>query len=66
MNIANQILWDIFQKSDCTQTEFCIKLGYKGHTPNMSQWLSGNMCLSLDKLNEFCEKLNLTLKIELV
>ena len=66
MNIANQILWDMFQKSDCTQTEFCIKLGYKGHTSNMSQWLSGNMYLSLDKLNEFCDKLNLTLKIELL
>jgi transcriptional regulator with XRE-family HTH domain len=66
MNIANQILWDIFQNNNCTQTEFCKKLGYKGHTPNMSQWLSGNMDLSLDKLKGFCDKLNLTLKIELV
>jgi transcriptional regulator with XRE-family HTH domain len=66
MNLANQILWNMFQKSNCTQTEFCIKLGYKKHTPNMSQWLSGNIDLSLDKLKEFCDKLNFTLKIELL
>jgi hypothetical protein len=66
MNLANQILWDMFQKSNCTQTEFCIMLGYKKHTPNMSQWLSGSIDLSLDKLKEFCDKLNFTLKIELL
>jgi len=66
MNIANEILWDMFQKSNCTQTKFCVKLGYRTHTPNMSQWLKGNMDLSLDKLKEICDKLNFTLKIELL
>jgi len=66
MNIANEILWDIFQRSNCTQKEFFIRLGYNGHTPNMSQWLKGNMDLSLDKLKEICDKLNFTLKIELL
>lgn len=66
MHISNQILNDMYDRSNCNQTEFCIRLGYKGHTPNMSQWLKGNMDLSLDKLKEFCDKLNFTLKIELL
>ncbi len=66
MNIANEILWDMFQRSNCTQTEFCVRLGYRTHTPNMSQWLSGNTDLSLNLLKKFCDTLNFTLKIELV
>lgn len=66
MKLSNQILWNIFQNANCSQTDFCKMLGYKKHTPNMSQWLSGNLDLSLDKLKEFCDKLNLKLKIELL
>ena len=66
MNLSNKILNEVYERSNCNQTEFCIRLGYNGHTPNMSQWLKGNMDLSLDKLKEICDKLNFTLKIELL
>jgi transcriptional regulator with XRE-family HTH domain len=65
MDKANEILWQIFQNSGCTQTEFCIRLGYGKSYSNMSGWLNGKTRLSLDKLVEFCEKLNVKLKIEL-
>ena len=40
-------------------------LGYKTHTTNMSQWLNGNLDLSLDQLEKFCNKLGKTLIIKL-
>lgn len=65
MNKANKILWKMFQDNDCSQTDFCIKLGYKSHTSNMSKWLSGNDELSLTLLEKFCDRLGYKLKIEL-
>ena len=49
MKQSNQILWDL----------------YKTHTTNMSQWLNGNLDLSLDQLEKFCNKLGKTLIIKL-
>lgn len=66
MKLANELLWKIYQDSDCTRTEFCKKLGYKGSQSNMSQWLNGKTDLSLDQLAKFCDKLNVKLKIEIV
>ena len=59
MKKSNQILWDIYQNFECSQTDFCIMLGYKGHTSNMTQWLNGKLDLSLDQLEKFCNKLNI-------
>lgn len=66
MKIANELLWRIYQSQDCSQTEFCKRLGYKSSQSNMSQWLNGQKDLSLNKLVEFCDKLNVKLKIEIV
>ncbi len=65
MKQSNQILWDLFQSYNCSQTDFCIMLGYKAHTPNMTQWLSGRLDLSLDQLEKFCNKLNKELIIQI-
>ena len=65
MNLANEFLWKIFQNSNCSQTEFCRKLGYKTSNSSMSLWLSGKKDLSLNKLVYFCEKLNIKIKIEI-
>jgi hypothetical protein len=66
MKQTNKILWDIYLEYNCSQTKFCKILGYEKHTPNISQWLSGNLDLSLDQLEKFCNKLGkkLTIKIE--
>ena len=40
-------------------------LGYKTHTTNMSQWLNGNLDLSYDQLEKFCNKLGKPLIIKL-
>jgi transcriptional regulator with XRE-family HTH domain len=66
MKLANELLWSIYQDSECTRTEFCKKLGYSGSQSNMSQWLNGKTDLSLDQLAKFCDKLNIKLKIEIV
>lgn len=66
MRIANELLWKIYQAQNCTQTEFCKRLGYKSSQSNMSQWLNGQKDLSLNKLVKFCNKLNIKLKIEIV
>lgn len=63
---TNELLWEIFQQKDCTRTEFCKRLGYKGSQSNMSQWLNGKTELSLSQLAKFCNKLNVKLKIEIV
>ena len=65
MKQSNQILWDLYQSYNCSQTKFCKMLGYKTHTTNMSQWLNGNLDLSLDQLEKFCNKLGKTLIIKL-
>lgn len=65
MRVANQILWDLYQSYNCSQTEFCKMLGYKTHTTNMSQWLNGKLDLSFDQLEKFCEKLGKKLIIKL-
>ena len=65
MNLANEFLWKIYLTEDCTQTEFCRKLGYKTSNSSMSLWLSGKKDLSLNKLVYFCEKLNIKIKIEI-
>lgn len=65
MKIANEILWQIYQKQDCSRTEFCKRLGYKTSYSNISQWLNGDKDLSLDQLVKFCNKLNIKLRIEL-
>lgn len=66
MNRANEILNEIYERSNCNQTEFCMRLGYKGHYTNMSQYLSGNLDISLDLLQRYCDKLNFTLNIEVL
>lgn len=53
--ITNSILWTIYQEQNCSQTEFCKRIGYKTHTSNMSQWLNGGLELSYEKLKEICE-----------
>ncbi len=65
MKQSNQILWELFQNYNCSQTDFCIMLGYKTHTSNMTQWLSGRLDLSLDQLEKFCNKLNKELIIKI-
>ena len=65
MRVANQILWDLYQEKDCSQTDFCIMLGYKKHTSNMTQWLNGKLDLSFDQLEKFCNKLGKKLIIKL-
>ena len=65
MKQSNQILWELFQSYNCSQTNFCIMLGYKTHTSNMTQWLNGKLDLSLDQLEKFCNKLNKELIIQI-
>jgi len=67
MKLANELLWKIYQDSNCSQTEFCRKLGYKVSNSSMSLWLSGKKDLSLNKLIEFCDrlKINYTINIEI-
>lgn len=65
MKQSNQILWDLFQSYNCSQTAFCIMLGYKTHTSNMTQWLNGKLDLSLNQLEKFCNKLNKELIIQI-
>jgi hypothetical protein len=65
MKQSNQILWELYQSYNCSQTDFCIMLGYKTHTTNMSQWLNGNLDLSYDQLEKFCNKLGKPLIIKL-
>ena len=62
---TNDLLWKIYQNQNCTRTEFCKRLGYKGSQSNMSQWLNNQKELSLDQLVKFCKKLNIEIKIEL-
>lgn len=66
MKQTNEILWQIYQKQDCTRTEFCKMLGYKSSYSNISQWLNGDKDLSLDQLEKFCKKLRIELKIKVI
>lgn len=63
---TNEILYKIFIDLDCTRTEFCKMLGYKGSQSNVSQWLNNKSELSLNQLLKFCNKLNIKLKIEIL
>jgi transcriptional regulator with XRE-family HTH domain len=60
---TNEILWKIYQNQNCSQTEFCKKIGYKTHTSNMSQWLNGRLFISYEKLEKICEAFNYKLII---
>lgn len=65
MKQTNQILYDLYINENCSRTDFCIKLGYKGSISNMSSWLNGKIDLSLDQLEKFCIKLNKELIIKI-
>lgn len=62
---TNDLLWRIYINEDCSRSEFCKRLGYKGSQSNMSQWLNYKTKLSLDQLVKFCNKLNIKLILEL-
>jgi len=57
----NQILWEIYQKEDCSQTEFAKKVGMK-RTTNISLWLSDQKDISFEKLEDIANNISLFLK----
>lgn len=58
----NQILWELFQNEDCSQTDFAKKVGMK-RTTNISLWLSDQKDISFEKLEDIANKLNYKLKV---
>jgi hypothetical protein len=58
----NQILWEIYQKEDCSQTEFAKKVGMN-RTTNISLWLSDQKDISFEKLEDIANRLNYKLNV---
>jgi transcriptional regulator with XRE-family HTH domain len=58
----NQILWEIYQKENCSQTEFAKKVGMN-RTTNISLWLSDQKDISFEKLEDIANRLNYKLNI---
>jgi len=61
---TNQILWEIYQKEDCSQTEFAKKVKLK-RTANLSMWLSNQNKLSFEKLEDIADRLGYKLSVSI-
>lgn len=59
---TNEILWEIFLKEDCSQTEFAKRVGLK-RTANLSMWLSTQNILSFEKLEDITDRLGYKLNV---
>lgn len=59
---TNEILWEIYQKEDCSQTEFARKVKMK-RTTNISLWLSDQKDISYEKLEDIANKLGYKLSL---